>query len=32
VEELAAERGLVVGNATLAELDAIWDDVKAREG
>jgi nucleoside triphosphate diphosphatase len=31
VEARAAERGLVMGHATLAELDAIWDEVK-REG
>jgi uncharacterized protein YabN with tetrapyrrole methylase and pyrophosphatase domain len=30
VERLAAERGLKVGEASLAELDAIWDEVKAR--
>lgn len=30
VERLAAERGLVLGRATLAELDRLWDDVKAR--
>ena len=30
VERLAAERGLRVGEATLAELDALWDEVKAR--
>ncbi|MGH7618281.1 MAG: nucleoside triphosphate pyrophosphohydrolase [Gemmatimonadaceae bacterium] len=30
VERLAAERGLSVGAATLAQLDAIWDEVKAR--
>ena len=29
VETLAAERGLVVGEATLEELDALWDEVKA---
>ena len=28
VERLAAERGLELGRATLAELDAIWDEVK----
>jgi uncharacterized protein YabN with tetrapyrrole methylase and pyrophosphatase domain len=30
VEKLAAERGLKVGEASLAELDALWDEVKAR--
>ena len=30
VERLATERGLVLGEATLAELDALWDEVKAR--
>ena len=29
VERLAAERGLVLGRATLAELDRLWDEVKA---
>jgi MazG family protein len=29
VEELAAERGITVGSATLEALDAIWDEVKA---
>jgi MazG family protein len=28
VEEIAAERGMTVGSATLEELDAIWDEVK----
>ena len=28
VERLAEERGLVLGEATLAELDALWDEVK----
>jgi MazG family protein len=28
VERLAAERGLVLGEATLEELDALWDEVK----
>ena len=32
VERLAAERGVHVGTATLAELDAIWDDVKRAGG
>lgn len=31
VERLAAERGLRVGEASLAQLDAIWDEVKASE-
>jgi nucleoside triphosphate diphosphatase len=31
VEEAARERGLVLGEATLEELDAIWDEVKADE-
>ena len=31
VERLAAERGLAVGDASLAELDAIWDHVKSTE-
>ena len=31
VEQLASARGLVVGQATLAELDALWDEVKANE-
>jgi MazG family protein len=30
VERLAAERGLRVGEASLTELDALWDEVKAR--
>jgi MazG family protein len=28
VERMAAERGLVVGDASLEELDALWDEVK----
>jgi MazG family protein len=28
VEQLAAERGLTLGRATLDELDALWDEVK----
>ena len=28
VEQLARERGIVVGQASLAELDALWDEVK----
>jgi len=31
VERLARERGLVIGDATLDELDALWDDVKRDE-
>jgi MazG family protein len=31
VERLAVERGLVVGEASLEQLDAIWDEVKDRE-
>jgi len=31
VERLAGERGLKVGEASLAELDALWDEVKSRE-
>ena len=31
VEKMAAERGLTVGKASLEELDALWDEVKASE-
>ncbi len=31
VERLAAERGIVLGHASLATLDAIWDEVKGAE-
>ena len=31
VEKMAAERGLTVGKASLEELDALWDEVKAQE-
>jgi nucleoside triphosphate diphosphatase len=31
VERIATERGLVVGEASLEELDAIWEEVKVRE-
>jgi nucleoside triphosphate diphosphatase len=31
VEDEAARRGLVLGKASLEELDAIWNEVKARE-
>jgi len=30
VEQLARERGVVIGQASLAELDALWDEVKRR--
>lgn len=30
VERLARARGIEMGNASLAELDALWDEVKAR--
>ena len=30
VERLARERGLVMGSASLLELDALWDEVKAQ--
>jgi len=32
VEQLAAERGVHVGTATLAELDLLWDEVKRSGG
>lgn len=32
VERVAAERGVVLGQATLEELDLLWDEVKRREG
>ncbi len=32
VERLAAERGVQIGTATLAELDLLWDDVKRAGG
>jgi len=32
VERLAAKRGLVMGRASLAELDALWDEVKGDQG
>lgn len=32
VERLAAERGMQLGHASLAELDALWDEVKDRSG
>ena len=31
LEQLAPQRGVVVGDATLAELDRLWDEVKAAE-
>ena len=31
LESLAAARGVVLGSATLEELDVLWDEVKARE-
>lgn len=31
LEEVAGERGVVLGEATLDELDAIWDEVKLEE-
>jgi MazG family protein len=31
IEELAAERGIDVKNAGLAQLDALWDEVKSEE-
>ena len=31
VEKMAAARGLIVGKASLDELDALWDEVKAGE-
>ena len=31
IEALAAERGVVLGEATLEELDVLWDEVKRRE-
>jgi MazG family protein len=31
VERMAAERGLKVGEATLAQLDSLWDEVKTNE-
>jgi uncharacterized protein YabN with tetrapyrrole methylase and pyrophosphatase domain len=32
VEAMAAERGLKVGEATLEQLDQLWDEVKHDEG
>lgn len=31
LEALARERGVELGKASLAELDLLWDDVKAAE-
>lgn len=31
VEKLAAERGIKLGTASLAEMDALWDEVKSRQ-
>jgi uncharacterized protein YabN with tetrapyrrole methylase and pyrophosphatase domain len=31
VERMAAERGLKVGEASLEQLDALWDEVKTSE-
>jgi len=31
VERLAKERGVVIGEAPLASLDALWDEVKRGE-
>jgi MazG family protein len=31
VEKLAAERGIKLGSASLAEMDALWDEVKLRQ-
>ncbi len=32
VEQLAAERGIVIASSNLATLDQLWDEVKARTG
>jgi MazG family protein len=32
VEALAEERGIQIGRASLAELDALWEEVKAKGG
>lgn len=32
IERIAMERGLILGEASLKELDVIWDDVKKDEG
>ena len=32
LERLAAERGVVLGEATLEELDALWEEVKKSRG
>jgi MazG family protein len=31
LERIAAERGIVLGEASLEELDAVWDEIKAAE-
>lgn len=31
IERVATERGLVLGEATLEELDAVWEEIKQRE-
>ena len=31
LEELAAERGLILGQASLQQLDALWDEIKGRK-
>lgn len=31
IERIAAERGLVLGEATLEELDEVWEEIKQRE-
>jgi ATP diphosphatase len=31
IEQIASERGLVLGEATLEELDAVWEEIKASE-
>ena len=32
VKQLAAQRGLVMGQATLDELDELWDEIKGGQG
>ena len=31
IERVAAERGIVLGEATLEELDRVWEEIKAGE-
>ena len=31
LESLASQRGVVLGKATLEELDKLWDEVKSQE-